>query len=495
MSDSGKQSPLGVNVLGSLLQNVGFRINPIAASYMGSSKNYTDYPDKGSIVNNTSLRMLTYAIKDAYTRGQPSGGSTVSNSTYDNLISIGANTIPALGNSKPPTFTYTGPANQWDSQGTTSGVLPNYQGLSWNPYNYTNAVTQWGFIRLLALQAWNEFNWNGNHDSASIAYKDFTQCFAQSYSFIEYTNVGINALKSAPSFLKGTYSNMNDLITADVTGVSLATNTFGQDLIALGKAINLQRIDSFGLPSVLLGTLKQYNAISQSISLSLIAAGLQSTEVDKILSGAITPSIAQEQKIYGAFLIIQGVDLENALIPLNCKTRGLTTLADLLDPVKLFPNSYLTLTVPIFNASPGPTNSKTYYFIYGSGTVKSTSVNTALSSPAVIAQTAGPQIPLGPPPVTPREIVHEVIVPKISAPAPAVEITQTPIFTPINQNVGSVITVPAPTVPVPVLEQITDANAERYATAAIPPAVVEPPYNPPRGGGIYRDLFKSRQSR
>lgn len=488
MSDTGKQSPLGVNALGSLLQNVGFRINATAAAHMGASKNYTTYTF-GSIVQDTSLRMLTYAINDAYTRGAPNGGSTVSNSTYDNLISIGANTIPALGNSKSPTFTYTGPANQWDSQGTTSGVLPNYQGLSWNPYDHTNAVTQWGFIRLLALQAWNEFNWNGNHDGASIAYKDFTQCFTQGYSFIEYTNVGINALKSAPSFLKGTYSNMNDLITADVTGVSLATNAFGQDLIALGKAINLERIDSFGLPSVLLGTLKKYNAISQSISLALIASGLQSTEVDKILSGAITPSIAQEQKIYGAFLIIKGVDLENALIPLNCKTKGLTTLADLLDPVMLFPNSYLTLTVPIFNATPGPTNSKTYYFIYGEG-----SVNTALSEPAVIAQTSGPQIPLGPPPVTPREIIHEVVVPE-PTPAPPVEIIQQPDFIPINesQNGGSV-TISAPIGHDRYGNHTLD-RTEYYVTPDVVQTTVEKPYNPPRGGGINREAYLKIQSR
>lgn len=433
MSDTGKQSPLGVNSLGSLLQNIGFTINPVAASHMGASKNYTDYTF-GTIVQDTCLRMLTYAIKDAYTRGQPSGGSTVTNSTYDNLISIGANSIPALGNSKPPTYTYTGPANQWDSQGTTSGVLPNYQGLSWNPYDHTNAVTQWGFTRLLALQAWNEFNWNGNHDGASIAYKDFTQCFSQAYSFIEYTNVGINALKSAPSFLKGTYSNMNDLITADITGVSLATNLFGQDLIALGKAINLQRIDAFGLPSILLATLKQYNAISPSISLALLASGLQSSEIDQIMSETITPSIAQEQKIYGAFLVIQGVDLENALIPLNCKTKGLTTLADLLDPRMLFPNSYSTLTVPIYNSAPSPTNSKTYYPVFNTA-----SVNTALTEPAVVAQTSGPQIPFGTPPVTPREIVHEPTpTPTPPVPVPAVEISMPGIG--ISVGVGKTYT-------------------------------------------------------
>ena len=82
MSQSGKQSPLGVNVNGSLLQNVGFYINPVAQGYMGTSKTNTDYT-MGTVVGGTCLRLLAYAINDAYTRG------VLGTSTYDNLISIG----------------------------------------------------------------------------------------------------------------------------------------------------------------------------------------------------------------------------------------------------------------------------------------------------------------------------------------------------------------------------------------------------------------------
>ncbi len=104
MSDTGKQSPLGVNSLSSLLQNVGLTINPEVTNRAGSSKSYTNYTF-GSIVEDSCLRLLTYAINDAYTRG------VMSTATYDNLISIGDGTIPALGNSKPPTYTWSGPAN------------------------------------------------------------------------------------------------------------------------------------------------------------------------------------------------------------------------------------------------------------------------------------------------------------------------------------------------------------------------------------------------
>ena len=337
MSDTGKQSPLGVNALSSLLQNIGFNINPIMIDYVGSSNSITQY-DPGSIITITSLLPLTYAIKDAYTRGQ------VNSTTYNNLIAIGSTSIPGMGNSPPTTFNWTGYPN-WASN-----------------YTYTNSVTQWGYTRLFALQAYNEFNYNGGY--ALNQYKDFLSGFMSNYSFIEYSNDAILAVNNSQEFLDGTYSNMDDLITGDITGVSIATTIFGQDLITSGKAISLQSIATFGLPSNLLLTLQKNNALTKSVSLALIASGISVSELSDIISLAEPISKEQERKIYGAFGIILGQDLKDVLVSLNCKTVGLESLADLLNPIKLFPNSYETLTVPIYNTVGGPANSKIYYPIY-----------------------------------------------------------------------------------------------------------------------------------
>ena len=88
MADSGVQSPLGINVLGSVLNNTGLNINSVSAGYMGSSKTNADYTF-GSLVNDTVLYNVTRAINAGY--------GVLSDATYNNLISIGANTIPALG--------------------------------------------------------------------------------------------------------------------------------------------------------------------------------------------------------------------------------------------------------------------------------------------------------------------------------------------------------------------------------------------------------------
>jgi len=362
MSDSGKQSPLGVNTLSSLLQNIGFNINPIMVEYTGVSTSKTSATSLGTIVNDTCLRLLTYAINDAYGRGQ------VNTSTYNNLIKIGSTTIPALGNTPPSSFNWSGYPN-WASN-----------------YTKSNEVTRWGYVRLFALQGYNEFNYNDGLSNSENPnqYKDFLSGIISANGFVTYTNDAVTATDNSLSFLDGTYSNMNDLITADITGVSIATTLFGQDLITSGKAINLQTISTFGLPSNLLFTLQQNNALTKSVSLALIASGITVSELGEILGNIQPVTKEQERKIYGAFGIILGQDLQDILVSLNCKTKGLEALVDLLNPLKLFPNSYQTLTVPVYNTIDGPANSKIYYPIYSNDGLNSNLLSpTAVSNGAV----------------------------------------------------------------------------------------------------------------
>jgi hypothetical protein len=383
MSDTGKQSPLGVNTLSSLLQNKGFNINPIMVDFTGVSISETSATNLGKIVNETCLRLLTYAFNDAYGRGQ------VDTTTYNNLISIGATTIPALGNSKAPTFNWTGYPN-WASD-----------------YTKTNEVTRWGYVRLFALQGYNEFNYNDGLPE----YKDYLAAFMSASGFVEYTNKAILSMTNSQDFLDGTYSNMNDLISADIAGVSLATTTFGRDLMTSGKAINLAKISTFGLPSNLLETLKKYNAITKEVSLAILASGLQMDELNIILSNFTSITQEQERRLYSAYNLIVGDSLNEVLVPLNCKVRGLESLADLLNPQKLFPNSYQTLTVPVYNTTQSVTNSKTYYLIYSGG-----GLNSNLNSPLVTDQ-IGTQIASGTPIIQPASTqTADVIIQDVGTP-------------------------------------------------------------------------------
>lgn len=457
-----KETPLGINVQSSYAQNCGLTINPDAAAHMGESKVNGQYTF-GSLVNDTCLFWLTWAIHDAYCRGvvytSPAGTSR-----YDNLIKIGQGVCEALGNSKPPTYNDQDPSDAvtppdtptwyhenhpattgyaiegqgYSSAGTyvTTDILGQGQYANWYPYDMTNpnnSITQWGFVRCWALQAWNEFNWNGGVTASepfrassgtplsSVQYKDFLSSFMTCSAFIDFTNVSIDLLVNAPTYLKGTYSNMNDLDSADITGVSLATAAFGRDCISAGKVIDLSQIAKFGLPSVLLQTIQKYHAVSQALNLALISSGLGPDEIAMIATNSL-PSVSkeQEQLIYGAFLVVVGADLQDVLIPMNCKTPGLNSLADLLNIKKLFPNSYQSLTVPIYNTQLGlPTNSKTYYPIFDGNGVSSRLVN-----PTVLAQ-LGTITPPGEPPIMTKS-TSLTVEPKSSVTNTSIPVPSTP---------------------------------------------------------------------
>ena len=408
MSTVASQTPLGVNVLGSLLQNTGFTINPLVLQYIGVSKNNTNY-DPGKLITDTCLNKLTYAINAAYnlvTATIPA----LSPGVYNSLIALGSDTIPCLGNSKPSTYDWDGPANTGYS---TAGNTNTGQAATWNPYNTSNAnkaVTQWGFLRLPAFQAWNEYNWNGIPLATTPNYNDFTASVQVAAGYVSSYNTSLYSVAQSNTYLKGIYSNMNDLISSDVTGVNLATNAFGQDLITLGRAINLERISLFGLPSVLLKTIVSNNSLTQNLSLALLSSGLTENEITNIIvSDSPITTKEQEQKLYGSFLVIVGRDLQEILIPLNCKTSGIESLADLLNIKKLFPNSYTSMTVPVYNTSAGPTNSKTYYPIFDNQ-----SVNGRLSTPTVKNQ-IGIINPIGAPITVPNNGTFQLPQPGFGA--------------------------------------------------------------------------------
>lgn len=436
MADSGKQSPLGVNVLGSLLNGHGnstnstFQINPIAQSYYGTSTNNNDYTP-GKIVNDTCLKWITYALKEAWNRTPMNGVSgEITNAVYDNMLNIGQGSIAALGNSKPPTYQIEDPSGEWTQANGPANMgfaidsnVDHGQAASWMPWNSTNAnnneVTKWGWIRAMALQAYNEFYYNasvtyptpGDYTTGNIdtnpSYKDFVSSFNIADSFVDYNNKAILAVQNSQTFLQGTYSNQNDLISADISGVSLSSRAFGQDLLNLGRAVDLSLIAKFGLPSALLQTIKKNNAVTQLLNVALLSSGLSANEISTISSNTVLPvSREQEQKLYGAFLAVNGSSLEEILIILNCRLKNLTSLADLLNIKKIFPISYKTLTVPIYNTDSGPTNSKTYYLLFVDD-----QLNPQLTSPKVVETVGTVTIPSTPPIIEPQESNMPVSVP------------------------------------------------------------------------------------
>jgi hypothetical protein len=217
-----------------------------------------------------------------------------------------------------------------------------------------------GFVATIAQQAYYEL-WPATGAISII------RSFAQNYAWRENTNKLVFSMTNTKSFLQGTYSNINDLTSADVGGVCLAFKTFGDDLIKLGKAINLATIDKFGSPDQLLLNLQKNNALTDALKFSLLNNGLTVDEVQNILFGRVIASPDQNAKIWTAFTMVMGTELASILQIINCQTSGITALSDLLVVRKMFPNSYDALTVPRYTLA--TVQSKIYDFIYTGGGV------------------------------------------------------------------------------------------------------------------------------
>lgn len=225
---------------------------------------------------------------------------------------------------------------------------------------------RFGFIGTVARQAYYEF-WTDYLTRRTNQYQEFLNSIQQYTGFQRSANRNVATANNAKTFIKGNYSNINDLTTSDISGVSLALKDFGNDLIKLGKGLSLNSIQVFGLPSKLLLTLQSAGALTESLRAALLYSDLNLSELNNILLPTYIPTAEQETKVWNAFKLITGQDLENIKIIINCTTVGLVTLQDLLNPQKMFPSSYQSLTVPKYNIE--TLSNKNYDFIYIGGGV------------------------------------------------------------------------------------------------------------------------------
>jgi hypothetical protein len=80
------------------------------------------------------------------------------------------------------------------------------------------------------------------------------------------------------------------------------------------------------------------------LTTALLGVGISQDTIDNI--GTTTFSPSEEKLIYQAMTTVTGTDLAQILKILRVTTVGITTMADLLNPYKLFLRSYITLTAP-----------------------------------------------------------------------------------------------------------------------------------------------------
>ena len=334
-------TPLQLTAAASMLSNTGLKGFPAALQTAIATFNAT------TVISNFIAAVNFYKSQ-----------SFATSSTLTSLLSIGSTVCPALGNSIPasPLGTYTYLNSEY-----LINYLGTVDGSTIDPSGFSNLIEQTCAAYL------------GNGD-----YGRFSQGFAAVQGYISSTNQYINSAVNANQFLGPTFTNMDSLTTAGISGVNSDLEKFGVDLAKQGNLVSLQNLDLYGTPAGLIQQISSLAGVNRqavpAVRAAMNAVGLTDSDIENIVTdnrvGINRPNgLSQnefdriQKSAYTALSSVAGDDLAQILSILDVTTPNITSLEQLLDPVKVFPLSYPTMltttptgSVPIFGAG-GSVNS------------------------------------------------------------------------------------------------------------------------------------------
>lgn len=173
----------------------------------------------------------------------------------------------------------------------------------------------------------------------------FEQIFNASGGYQQQANQFIKSTINAtdPNVVTG-YTSQDNTITGGFSDITQAFAAFGADLAQLGELIDLNNLNNLGSPAALLEQITTLGYPTPGLTTALLNAGISQNAIDNIGTTSFSP--AEEKLIYQAMITVTGNDLSQILKILRITTAGISTMADLLNPYKIFPRSYITLTAP-----------------------------------------------------------------------------------------------------------------------------------------------------
>ena len=193
----------------------------------------------------------------------------------------------------------------------------------------------------------------------------FAQALSIAQSYQELTNLFINSAHNAQTYMGDTFTSINNMTTGDITAVNLCTAEWGNDLANLGLLINLNNLDEMGSPVGLIKQLASIGGIIPVLPLLFTAFGVSQDVVVNLKSPSLSASVTDQKIMYAAMTNVTGEQLSQVLQVLGVKTANINSMADLLNPYKIFPNSFLTLTFTDVN------NVSQRIYVNNTGTVNS----------------------------------------------------------------------------------------------------------------------------
>ena len=334
-------SPLQLTASVALLQNQGLKPFPAALATAIAVFNAT------TVISNFLAAVSFYKAQ-----------SFATESTLTSLLSIGSTVCPALGNSIPETPIGSYP--YLDSEYLID-YLGAADGSTIDPSGFSNLIEQTCAAYL------------GNGDAGQ-----FSQGFVAVQGYIASTNQYINSSVNVNQYLGPLFTNMDDLVTANIASMTTNLPNFGVDLTNQGNLWNMGKLDLYGTPA---GLLQQISALAgirgrtvPDLQNALISMGLSASNIADLVNdnrvGLNKPTGLTQNEFdklqllaYSATTMISGDALTQILDILGVTTPNIDSLDDLFNPVIMFPLSYASLqtpspngAVPIYNST-GAVNS------------------------------------------------------------------------------------------------------------------------------------------
>ena len=279
-------TPLQLNAAAGLLQNQGIGINANLTSAIASYANT-------SLIN-PFLNTITLG----------STGNILSANVVVDLETLAASSCPALSDSVPTAYSSLG--NQ--------------------------------MITVINAEA--------TRDICGSNPSKLSQAVNQADSYASQTSTFISSAVNSQTYLGNTFTTMNNMITGGITAINLNTTAFGSDLTNLGRSINLKNLNNLGSPLALVQQIYSITGTIPVVSLAFVAAGVPQDVILNLTNPTVTVADSAQGLMYKAMTQITGDSLTQILTVLGVTTVGITTMADLLNPVKLFPTSFQSLTTP-----------------------------------------------------------------------------------------------------------------------------------------------------
>jgi hypothetical protein len=303
-------TPFQITATANLLYNQGISTNAI---FLTNIATYENLP-------------YVSALREAITT---STTANLAANSLSQLYTLGTNTCPALSDSIP----------------SSSTVQP----------------TKELFTTLLAEIA-NSYISSSTGKDVSV----FCQGFSALAGYNGVTNNFINSAVNSQTYLGGIFPGNNSLVSGGITDVNVCTELWGSDLRALGGLINLSNLAELGTPLALIKQIAAIGGITPELSIAFANEGVSQDTVVKFISAKATATDSEQKAMYNAMTQITGTVLTQVLTLLGVTTPNINTMADLLNPYKIFPNSFQSLTVTGVN---GVTQN---IYIDSAGTVNAT---------------------------------------------------------------------------------------------------------------------------